>query len=53
MFSVALRPEIKNLISGAAEVPEVTGRSYHVIKKICKEFFFEFLSSIMLYIDIS
>jgi hypothetical protein len=31
MFLIALRPEIKNLIPGAAEVPEVTGRSYQVI----------------------
>jgi hypothetical protein len=40
MFLVALRPDIKNLIPGVAEVPEVTGRSYQVIKKICKELFY-------------
>jgi hypothetical protein len=40
MFLVALRSENKILTPGAVEVPEVTGRSYQVIKKICKELFF-------------
>jgi hypothetical protein len=39
MFLVALRPEIRNLIPGAAEVPEVTERSFQVVKKYARNYF--------------